>query len=214
MPMLSQVQFSPLEKDILQEIMNIGFGQASADLAEVIDICIELSVPEIRLFRASELRDYIAGEVKSVQTVSLVEQYFLGKFKGIALLVFPSKAGKQLVSLLGLKEESNWSSEHIDLLEKEALVEVGNILIGACVGKITELLNDVVIYSPPRVMVQDIRSSTLPKNLFDPASMAISMKTVFGFESKKVTGFLFLIANQESIEWLKSALHSFLEQYE
>lgn len=209
-----QVQLSTLEKDILQELMNIGFGQAAAELAQVIDLSIELTVPDIQLFKASELPQHIAAELDSEQTVSLVEQYFLGKFKGIALLVFPAKAGKLLLSLLGLQDQRSWSSDRLDLLEKEAMIEVGNILIGACVGKITELLKDVVIYSPPRVMIQDIGSSTLPKNLFDPASMAISMKTVFHFEEQVISGHLFLIANQESIAWLKSALHAFMEQYE
>lgn len=207
-------QFTAVEKDILQEIMNIGFGQAAADLAQVIDLAIELSVPDIQLFKACQLQEYIVKEVDSDQEISLVEQYFLGKFKGIALLVFPAKAGKQMVSLFGLKDNQSWTSNHFDQLEKEALVEIGNILIGACVGKITELLNDVVIYSPPRVMIEDVHQSSLPKNLFAPDSMAISMKTVFHFEQQEISGHLFLIANHESIDWLKSALHAFMEQYE
>lgn len=211
---MAEVQFSVLEKDILQELMNIGFGQAAADLAQVIDLSIELSVPDIQLFKACDLREHIATEVDSDQEFSLVEQYFLGKFKGIALLVFPAKAGKQLVSLFGLQDQRSSPSDHLELLEKEAMIEIGNILIGACVGKITELLNDVVIYSPPRAMIQDLRNSALPKNLFAPSSMAISMKTVFHFEQQEISGQLFLIANQESIVWLKSALHAFMEQYE
>ena len=211
---MAEIQFSGMEKDILQELMNIGFGQAAADLAQVIDLSIELSVPDIQLFKARDLQKHIGNEMDSDQDFSLVEQYFLGKFKGIALLVFPSKAGKKLVSLFGLKDQCNGPSQHLELLEKEVMMEVGNILIGACVGKITELLNDVVIYSPPRVMIKDVRNSSLPKNLFDPSSMAISMKTVFHFEQQKISGQLFLIANQESINWLKSALHAFMEQYE
>ena len=211
---MAVLQFSTMEKDILQELMNIGFGQAAADLAQVIDLSIELSVPDIQLFKACELRHHIANEVDNEIEFSLVEQYFLGKFKGIGLLVFPAKAGKQLVSLFGLQDQRNSPSEHLELLEKEAMIEVGNILIGACVGKITELLDDVVIYSPPRVMIQDVRNSTLPKNLFDPSSMAISMKTVFHLEQQEISGQLFLIANHESITWLKNALHAFMEQYE
>lgn len=212
--MMDEVQFSTLEKDILQELMNIGFGQAAADLAQVIGLSIDLSIPDIQLFRTCDLSHHIAGGMEGEQKLSLVEQYFLGKFKGIALLALPAKSGKKLVSLFELQDQRGWSSAHLELLEKEAMIEVGNILIGACVGKITELLNDVVIYSPPRVMIQDIRHSALPKNLFEPTSMAISMKTVFHFEQQQISGQLFLIANQDSIRWLKSALNAFLEQYE
>ena len=36
-----------LEKDALQEIMNISFGQAAADLSDVIDLYVTLTVPFI-----------------------------------------------------------------------------------------------------------------------------------------------------------------------
>ncbi len=49
------------EIDILQEIMNIAFGTAAAELAEVINIFVELSVPFIRLIPADELPDIYQG---------------------------------------------------------------------------------------------------------------------------------------------------------
>ena len=48
--------FSEEEKDILQEIMNIAFGNATADLAEVIDIYVLLSVPDIKVIRSGKVR--------------------------------------------------------------------------------------------------------------------------------------------------------------
>jgi chemotaxis protein CheC len=211
---MPELFFSAQEKDILQELMNIGFGQAAADLAQVIGLSIELSVPDIQLFKTCDLCHHMAGAMDREQKVSLVEQYFLGMFRGIALLALPARSGSKLVALLGLHNERDCPSEHREMLEKEAMIEVGNILIGACVGKITELLNDVVLYSPPRMVVQAAHHSALPNNLFEPASVAISMKTVFHFERQQITGQLFLIANQDSITWLQTALNAFMEQYE
>ncbi len=211
---MSETRFSATEKDLLQELMNIGFGQAAADLAQVIGLSIKLSIPDIQLFKTCELSRHMTEEMDGEQEFSLIEQYFLGKFQGIALLALPARSGKKLVTLFGLQDQCNWSSENLAMLEKEAMIEVGNILIGACVGKITELLNDVVLYSPPRMRIQDVRDSNLPNNLFAPGSLAISLKTVFHFERKKITGQLFLIANQDSIAWLKTALNAFMEQYE
>lgn len=205
--------FTDEERDILQEVMNIAFGKASADLAEVIDIYVVLSVPYIKLLRSAELPEHIVEEVKAYSAVSIVEQNFLGKFRGAALLIFPSGAGSALVSLLGSEQDALSSAEGIAMLEKETLIEVGNILIGACVGKVAELLNDVVTYSPPRVIVKDSPHSTITRGLFDPNGTAILMKTVFSFEKRDVSGFLFLLTNDESIGWLKTALHEFLEKY-
>jgi chemotaxis protein CheC len=202
------------EQDILQEIMNIAFGKAAADLAEVINIFVVLSVPDIRIIKAVDLPDYIQTEFSEFGNISIVEQNFWGEFKGNALLIFPADAGKELISLLGDGGELTFGSESSDILENETLMEVGNILIGACVGKVAELLKDVVTYSPPRVIIEDHPNVSMPKTLFDPSNSAILLKTVFCFNERNVNGFLFLITSHNSIIWLKKALADFMEQYE
>jgi chemotaxis protein CheC len=201
------------ETDILQEIMNIAFGKAAADLGEIINIYVKLSVPKIALLRAAELPAYLRSEVDGAERINIIEQNFWGHFKGSAFLVFRTGAGKELISLLGSGEETAFE-DSIEVLERETLMEVGNILIGACVGKVAELLQDVVTYSPPRVIVENNPHDAIPESLFDPSYSAIVLKTVFCFNERDVSGLLFLVTSQESIGWLKQALVAFLEQYE
>lgn len=206
--------FTNDEKDILQEIMNIAFGKAAADLAEVINIFVVLSVPYVKVLKAAELPEYIRSEIRDLSHISIVEQNFWGNFKGSALLVFPAGAGKELISLLDADHETSVESGSIDLLEQETLMEIGNILIGACVGKLTELLGDMVNYSPPKVIIENHSLDIIPGNLFTPDYTAIVMKTVFRFAERDINGFLFLTTSPESIAWLKESLHAFLAQYE
>jgi chemotaxis protein CheC len=201
------------ETDILQEIMNIAFGKAAADLAEVINIFVVLSVPRIQVLKGAELPEYLRGEIDDFKNISIVEQVFRGKFCGSAFLVFPAGAGKELISLLDAENETALESGTIEILERETLMEVGNILIGACVGKMSELLGDVVTYSPPSVVVENHPQEVLPNNLFDPEYTAIVMKTVFRFDDRDVSGFLFLVTTHDSLAWIQQALNSFLEQY-
>ncbi len=201
------------ETDILQEIMNIAFGRAASDLAEYIDIFVILSVPFIKLLRSSDLPPYISAEIKDYDKISLVEQNFWGKFKGSAFLVFPADSGKKILSMLDGGEE-HFESDPINELEKETFREVGNILIGACIGKIAELLGDVITYSPPRVVVERSQRSVISENLFSDDGLAIVLRTVFEFNEKDVGGYLFIVTSEESFGWLKMALHKFLEQYE
>jgi chemotaxis protein CheC len=212
--MNTDTHISDEEQDILQEIMNIAFGKAAADLAEVINIYVVLSVPDIRIIAADDLPDYIQTEFSGFGNISIVEQNFWGEFKGNALLIFPAGAGKELISLLGDGGELTFESQFSDILEKETLMELGNILIGACVGKVAELLKDMVTYSPPRVIIEDRPNISMPKDLFDPSNSAIILKTVFCFNERNVNGFLFLITSQNSVIWLKKALADFMEQYE
>lgn len=194
--------------------MNIAFGKAAADLAEIINIFVQLSVPMIALVKAVEIPAYLKGEVPNSERISIIEQNFWGEFKGSAFLVFQSGAGKELISLLGSGEEQSFADDSLEVLERETLMEVGNILIGACVGKVAELLRDVVTYSPPRVIVENNPNDAIPPSLFDPTYTAIVLKTLFCFNEQNVNGLLFLVTSQESIVWLKHALAAFMEQYE
>ena len=161
----TDTHISDEEQDILQEIMNIAFGKAAADLAEVINIFVVLSVPDIRIIKAVDLPDYIRTEFSEFGNISIVEQNFWGESKGNALLIYPAGAGKELISLLGDGGELTFESQSSDILEKETLMEVGNILIGACIGKVAELLKDMVTYSPPRVIIEDQPNISMPKTL-------------------------------------------------
>lgn len=202
------------EHDILQELMNIAFGRASADLAEVIDTYVVLNVPEVRTMKAVDLPDFISTEICNHDNISIVEQSYLGKFKGMALLIFPSGSGRELLNLFGDGSDGYGEDVSMAALEKESIMEVGNILIGACVGKVVELLDDVVSFSPPRIIIEDHPKDAIPAEIFDPDSLATVMRTVFQFSERDINGYFFLINSSESFLWLKKALNLFMEQYE
>jgi chemotaxis protein CheC len=204
---------SDTEKDTLAEIMNIAFGSATADLAEVIDIYVKLSVPNIQVATAGQLPGYIKKTVVSYHEISLIEQEFWGDFSGSGLLVLPARAARELMAILMSEGADNVSNMPLATLEEDILMEIGNILIGACVGKISELLNTFVTYSPPQIINQIITDYKTFIESFDPFQTAIIMKTIFKFEKNDLDGLLLLMTNQESISWLRKALHAFLEPY-
>ncbi|UCD66805.1 MAG: chemotaxis protein CheC [Deltaproteobacteria bacterium] len=207
----SEILISDEERDILQEVMNIAFGKASADLAEVIDIYVVLSIPDIKLMKTAEVPSYIESEIDDLQNISVIKQSYTGKFHGTALLFFPGEAGKKLFSLF----DNAHNGEDISVvLQKETLLEVGNILIGASVSKVAELLDDVVSYRPPRIIVESRPVDIVDWDLAEPEGPAILMRTVFSFDKRDISGLLFLIPSYKSFEWLKKALHAFLKQYE
>jgi chemotaxis protein CheC len=206
--------FSEEEKDILQEIMNIAFGNATADLAEVIDIYVMLSVPSITAIGIGALPEYLRKTIKEDEESSIVEQKFWGNFKGSGLLVFPSGSGKDILAFLDNKESREYDGSAAATLEKGGLLEIGNILIGACVGKVSELLNTFVTYSPPQVLQGEKNALNRLIEHFDPLQTAIVMKTIFTFKEKDISGFLLIMTNHESFDWLRKALNDFMDSYE
>lgn len=195
------------ERDILQEVMNIAFGQASADLAAVIDEYVVLHVPRIDLVEAEQVVGHLAEGARG-EHASIVEQSFHGRFRGLALLLFPASAEEELARILGAHEDGDPGST-----SRDVLLEVGNILIGACVGKVAELLGDVVDYDPPRVILHQVPASALGQGPFPDGSTVIMMRTVFTFENKELGGGLWLLCDPRSLDWLRVALTSFMERY-
>lgn len=206
--------FSAEEIDILQEIMNIAFGNATADLAEVVDIYVILSVPDVQVIEIGALPDYLQKTYPSDDFSNIVEQKFWGNFKGSGLLVFPGGAEKELIALLEDEHPAETMSTPLATLEKGGLLEIGNILIGACVGKVSELLDTFVTYSPPQVFQENTNNCNFLIDHFDPSETAIVMKAVFTFNKRNISGFLLILTNQESIGWLRKALKEFMDSYE
>ncbi|MFP4306570.1 MAG: response regulator [Desulfococcaceae bacterium] len=204
--------FSEREKDILQEIMNIAFGNAAADLSEIIDIYVELTAPKVRLIGAAEIPGHISERMRlGDDGTSLVVQNFWGNFNGMGLLVLPENAGMGLIRVMqDLDGDEDRPLAH---QEREILMEVGNILIGACVGKICELLDTFVTYTPPRIVSEAGRDGPSFLDSLEEDRFAILLETVFRFESVDINGQLLLITSQNAIEWLRKALNAFMEQW-
>ena len=206
-----QGSFSKDEKEILQEVMNISFGTVAAELTEIIDTSIVLSVPKVTLMSGKDFPNYLSDKLKLSPPFEIIEQSFSGKLNGHSFLVFPSGSEKKLVTMF--EDLSDVEEEKISQLEKESLIEIGNILSGACVGRMAEHLNEVVFFTPPRLIMATTTSWMTQQDLVDPASIIILVKTEFKFASNDIEGYIFLITSQESFAWLKTALHRFVEHF-
>lgn len=201
------------EQELLQEIMNIAFGQAASDLAEMVDIFVVLSIPEVRLIEVTELPDYLVETMGGPARFSLVEQPFWGPFNGSGYLLIPSGVTRELVAILGNQKFESTQGLSLKVLEMESLQEVGNILIGACIGKVAELLEAEVTYSPPTVAQEFVTGEAIPKDTWGPHSTAIVLKTLFRFSGRNVSGLILIVTSQNSLQWLKKALAEFLGRY-
>jgi chemotaxis protein CheC len=207
---------SPDEILILQELMNIAFGKAAADLAEVIDLGVLLKVPAVGVIPAAELPRQLCSESRDHPRVSVVAQEFWGDFQGSAFLVLPSSESKDLISLLGdgppaLRDEARY--EPTDELERGTLMEVGNIIMSACVGKLAELLATVVRYTPPSATVDVPPDEAVPPDLFEHGHAAVVLQTRLSFLDHGLEGLVSVVTSGASIRWLRSALERFMQRY-
>lgn len=208
---MGTIEFTELELDALKEMMNIGFGQAAVALSEVIDMHVILNVPKIARLAPDEIASFVRSEIEDPEGFSMVEQFFLGRFNGTSFLLLPESEGEKLVMLFTDDPDIDRSGLALDSLERETIVEVGNIIIGACVGKIAELLRDVVTYQPPRYFSGPVDDALIGRHVRSSGGLALVFKTVFHFEVEDVYGLLFLVTGEDSALWLKKAVGEMID---
>jgi len=204
--------FTEAELDALKEAMNISFGSASADLSELMDIFIQLNIPEVDVIAGRDLITYLSRNSLDFDTCSMVLQDYTGDFEGRIILLFPYGVEKELISYFQHPDNLTFQSDELVELEKEVLLEIGNLLIGACVGKFYDFLKSRISYRPPQCLL----GRSYRRLLDTPRGMGsnerfISIKTYFSFEDRRVAGHLYLIHGEEAAAHLKKALTRFEE---
>jgi chemotaxis protein CheC len=206
--------FSEMELDTLQEIMNMAFGTAAAELAEVVDVFIRLRAPEIKVIPVNDLPELLASDIPDFQKTSVVEQQYRGQGDGMALLLFPPGAEKLLISFFQPEDDEILASDIRLELEQEVLLEIGNVLIGATVGRLFELLDRRINYMPPRTTGGYAFQDLLRRGAFVEGDFAITLRAEFSFEDRQVQGHLYLLNRQSAAEELKRALGEFWSTYQ
>lgn len=192
------------QTDALQEIVNIAMGQAGDRLARTLDVFVELSVPRIRLVHVSEIVKTVYSMVDDREVVTAVRQSFYDNLSGEAIVLFGSSGCLDLAVLMGYASELSASGE------QELLLDVGNVLMGACIGGIGAQFEVDLSFSPPSIMAERAALETVlvPENL--PWEYSLLVEVNFGLENSDFKSHLLILMAEEGIESLRQSLERFM----
>ena len=133
-----------IEFDVLTEIGNIGAGNATTALSQLINARIDMRVPKVELLTFAELAEVIGGAETLVAGILLSLE---GDIQGSMLFILESNAARLLVQqLMGCKDDS---TEQFTEMETSALQEIGHIISGAYLSAISSLTNMLITASVP-----------------------------------------------------------------
>jgi chemotaxis protein CheC len=194
------------QKEALQEISNIGMGQAGASIAQVLDHFVVLSIPRILFLRQNDVADSLRHAVGEGQ-VSAVRQAFHSNMRGEALVIFGAQRCNDLADLMGYEQDLDRASE------LELLLDITNILVGACLGGIAEQLQEKMSFSPPSLMADRVPIENL-LSVGDLAwNNALLVEVNFSLEQRNFACHLLMLMTENEIQTLAQALDRFLENY-
>ncbi len=194
--------FSADQKDALQEVFNIAIGQAGDSLARYFDLFVELSVPEIIIIKSDQLVGLLNGLIGHESRVSVVRQSFFNHIQGESLSVFHSNDG-DLATLLG----NDCSTVDVN---DDIILDVSNILAGACLKGVAHQLETEISFSPPDILCKD----TLIEEVFDGFNFAwdyaLLVRIIFRFEDRTSSFYLLYFVPSQSIELIKKSIDRLL----
>jgi chemotaxis protein CheC len=191
------MELTAVQKDTLTELISIGYARAAAALSDLTGHRITLAVPEVVVHKIEEiaplLRKVVDGEITSVN------QVFGGSISGNAVLLLDKAAALLLNRLLTDRPQA----AEFDEAAREVMIEVGNIVLNACLGVFGNLLQVQVSFTVPRLHVDDI--DEIIRSISDQDKdlrFALMIHTRFHLRASDVSGYLVIILGVTSLDRL------------
>lgn len=195
------------QKDALQEIANIGMGQAGASIAKVLNEFVQLSIPRILVVPPEKIAASLASVVGD-STVSAVRQAFHSAMRGEAIVIYGEHRCNDLADLMGYERDLDHAAE------RELLLDVSNILVGACLGGIAEQLDMSIGFSAPSLLADAVPMNDLLNSCDISWNTALLVEVSFRLEKRSFACHLVMLMPESEVAALASALDRFLEDYQ
>ncbi len=201
---MSDLSFDEMSQeyfDILKELGNIGAGNATTALAQMLQCKVDMSVPKVGLLEFREVGAAMGGEEQIMAGIYLGVE---GDITGSIMFLLEKESARFLVSkLMGMEMEGDDFSE----MEFSALKEVGNIITGAYLNSLSSLTNLKIFPTIPDVTV-DMAGAimSVPAIQFGAIGDRMLLIQTQFFDEVAIDGYFILIPDMESYAKILSAL--------
>ncbi len=187
--------------DVLRELGNIGAGNATTALAQMMQCKVDMAVPKVQLLEFRELGEAMVGEETVMAGIYLGIE---GDIKGSIMFLLEKAAAKHLVGkLMGMESEGEEFSE----MEFSVLKEVGNIITGSYLNSLSSITNLAIYPSVPDLTV-DMAGAILSVPAIEFAALGdrmLMIQTQF-FDEMVLDGYFILIPDLDSYGRMLAAL--------
>ncbi len=188
--------------DILREIGNIGSGNATTALAQMLNRKIDMSVPHVELLGFDRITEMIGSEEDLILGILFGIE---GDIDGMMMfLMKPDSAHNLTNALLGTDNHT----ESFDDMELSAINEIGNIISGAYLNSIATLTNLKIISTVPSTTI-DMAGAILSVPAIEFGKIGdkvLMIETQMG-EGEVINGYFLLIPEIDSYDKILDALH-------
>lgn len=181
--------------DAYREMANVAMGQAGESLAKLLNEFIDLPIPNVNIITNNELHMAFA-DVQRNESVSAVSQGFISAgINGEALVIFNDSNFENMVKLLKYDADENCSS-----IELEALMDVSNILIGACLRALSAQLHSVFSHNHPIILGRHCDLDDILRETIHRQADLLAIEIAYSIKSQNINFDLLLLFPDKTID--------------
>lgn len=188
--------------DVLKELGNIGAGNATTALSQMLGCKVDMKVPQVKLLEFKEIGEAMGGEE---QLMAGVYAMVSGDIAGSMMFLLEKKAAHSLVAKLMMTEPN--LEDDFSEMEWSALKEIGNIIVSSYLNSLATMTNMKIISSVPDLNV-DMAGALLSVPAIHFGEMGDKMlliETRF-LDEVDIEGYFILIPDLESYDRILATL--------
>lgn len=197
---------SNLQLDALVEIFNVGAGRAASSLSGIVGDEVKLSVPSIEIVKHDDADSRLLAQNSG--KFSVISQHFSGSFEAEAVLLFTEENTLEIVrDMMG----SQMSIEELADFEQEAMCELGNIILNACLSAMADMLGITMDSSLPDYNVESMQDvmGRIAGSVDQPYLLLLHID--LAIEKRHTEGHLIFLLSSASLDNLVTQIQHFID---
>ena len=192
-----------LEKQNIQTLIDSGVRQGAEVLNAMLNSPIKLEAPVLSVVGMEELKEQLKAEYR--ESLAGVRMSYAGELIGEVELIFNTAEAARLASAItqDLAPETD-----LDALQAATISEVGNVVINAIIGTMSNTLGLHLNFSVPQYMEGEI-DSLLRRTEEIRSTTALLVKTRFFINKLDISGHILLFFTLGAFDLFKSRLKDY-----
>lgn len=186
-------ELSKHQQESLLNVINKGVSKGAEVMNTLLQAVVELHVPYLTLVEPAKIYSYLDG---AGEYYSAINMQYLGDMNGSVQLIFTRDSAFKLIASV-LPDEIEAGTNPMDERMSGALCEVGNILVNAVIGTISNVLGMSLNYSVPEYVEGNIKEMMSSID-FGSRGMVLAAKTQFSVQDLNIFGDLLLFFSVSS----------------
>ena len=194
---------SPIAIDCLQEMGNIGSGNAASSLSAMLGKSVTMHVPKISVLDYQSVIDVMGGPEKIITAILVT---FKGDIKGMMIFLLENAFAEIVVNTFMGKQ--NIDVVRMDEADSSAVKEMGNIMAGAYLSALAAMAEFTIQMDPPSMSI-DMMGAVMNApmvTLDEVGDKVLFIDEGFKIDNTEINANIILVPEMESLDILMKKL--------